>query len=230
MHSVHLRPPPRHLRLILRHAVIGVLLAMFICIATHAAAGPILSVDPVVATVNPGDVFNLEVLIGATDISAGDDVSNLFAYQFSLKYDPQVLSANSISEGTFLSGIGTTFFVPGTIDNTLGQISFTANTLIGALAGVSGSGSLLTVKFTALALGASTVVPFFDIDSGDVLLDSSLSPIDGVATVAGIVNVGSVQPVPDEPSTFVLLTLGMALCAASSRLWRCRLTRNLSYS
>jgi hypothetical protein len=178
-------------------------------------------VSPQPGAINVGDIFSIDFLIGATDPGASDDVTDLYAYQFGVAYDPSILTANSVSEGVFLSSAGPTFFLPGFIDNTLGLITFNANTLLAAIAGVSGSGSLLSVEFTALAIGTSGVSAVFDPDPfiGDSLIDSTLSPIDPFSVVDGSVTVEAPTSVP-EPGTIMLLLPALTMFAGPRRRFR----------
>src|SRR5262249_17907356 len=155
----------------------------------HASAVPILSMQPSSQTVQPGQSFSLDV-----DIT---NVTDLFSFQFDITFDPTVLSATNITEGPFLPGGGSTFFVPGTIDNTAGTISFTADTLIGAISGVTGSDILATASFQALALGTSPITL-----SNPILQDSNLMDI-----ASNIMN-GAVTVVP-EPAPWLLFTTGL---------------------
>ena len=50
--------------------------------------------------------------------------------QFDVTYTSAVLSALAITEGPFLAS-GGTFFIPGTIDNSVGVISATADAIVG---------------------------------------------------------------------------------------------------
>jgi cohesin domain-containing protein/PEP-CTERM motif-containing protein len=167
--------------------------------ASPVSAAPILFVQPSSKSVTVGNTFSLDVSVS----SAVD----LFGYDFELGFNPLVLSVNSVSEGSFLgSGGDATFFVPGTINNPAGSVSLTGNTLIGAIAGVTGSGTLATISFTAVGPGSSAVNLL-----NVTLLDSSLS---GIATTVqnGLVTAGDTQvpgPVP-EPSTFLLIASGLA--------------------
>ncbi|MFN4116632.1 MAG: cohesin domain-containing protein [Inhella sp.] len=132
------------------------------------------------------------VTIGITDIS------DLFAYQFSLSFDPSKLLLNNVSAGSFLSGAGSTVFDGGVIDNGNGQLSFLYESLIGAVPGASGSGLLATLQFDVVGAGTSGL--FFS----DVLfLDSSLSEISLQVTP------GFVTTVP-EPAAALLFALGLA--------------------
>ncbi len=165
-------------------------------------ADPIVSIQPPLLERAVGSFFDVFV-----DIAAATDV---FSYQFDISFDPAILSAVSIDEGTFLSAGGATFFIPGVIDNNTGTISFTADSLIGAVAGVNGGGKLAAINFQALAVGASPV-EFVNI----TLLDSGLGDI-AFSTITGTVNVTSVNGVP-EPSGLLLIVVGVLAGIASRK-------------
>jgi general secretion pathway protein D len=156
--------------------------------ALGGSAAPILSIEPPSLSVQLGKSFSLDVRISG--------VADLFAFQFDLAFNPLILSAGSITEGPFLPTGGATAFVAGTISNTMGAITATADTLIGAIPGVNGSGVLASVDFQALNVGISPITL-----SSAILLDSDLndiavSVVDGSATVAWI----------PEPSAWLLLS------------------------
>lgn len=180
--------------------LIGITLGIALNVSVVFAV-PIVHIQPSTATVLPGDIFSLDVAIS--------DVVDLFAFQFDLGFDPTILVANSISEGPFLSTGGPTFFIPGIIDNQAGSITFNAGTLLGPIPGVTGSGTLATVSFNALALGESPITL-----ANLILLDSSLSTIP-FSTEGGLVSV-----VP-EPATLLLLGSGLTwLAIAGKRIRR----------
>ena len=169
------------------------LVAVLLLLApSHAVAdGIILSIQPVSSTVTQGSAFAVGVNISG--------VTDLYAFQFDLSFDPAILQATNVLEGTFLFGGGSTFFIPGTIDNTTGNITFNADTLLTAISGVSGDGTLALFDFTAFAPGTST----FTI-SNVILQDSSGTILDGTATGGSV----AVSAIP-EPSALVLLGAGL---------------------
>ncbi len=111
-----------------------------------------LSVEPAALEATAGQTVVLSVRISGA--------SDLFGYQFDLGFNPAVLAATSVTEGPFLSSGGATIFLPGTIDNVGGLISGIADILAGAVPGVSGSGTLVTASFQALAAGTSSISLF----------------------------------------------------------------------
>lgn len=149
---------------------------------------PVISPSLSTAVAHPGTTFSLAINVGG--------VSNLSGFQFSFSFNPAVISATSITAGSFLSG-GT--FAGGVIDNTAGMISLTTGN--GGTA--TGSGTLAVIFFTALAPGASGLNL-----SNVVLLDASGRPIN-FSISNGSITVTPVTPVP-EPATISLLLLGVA--------------------
>ncbi len=96
--------------------------------------------------VRVGDTFTLHF--------NAEDVTNLAGWQFDIAFNPDVLEAVDVIEGDFLKVGGTnTFFQKGNTDNTTGKISGFNGARFGS--GVTGTGTLLSVKFSAKAFGES---------------------------------------------------------------------------
>jgi hypothetical protein len=155
------------------------------------------------ANVTIGEIFNVPV-----DIS---QVSDLYAFQFDLSYDPTILELLNVSEGSFLASAGTTFFIQPTVDNTSGTATATADSLIGAIPGADGNGDLAIFSFEAIAAGTSTIGL-----SNVTLLDSSLNPIPFTTTDGQVVSVSTVSTVP-EPNCVPIVGLLIALAGLLSR-------------
>lgn len=169
--------------------------SIFMLAVSHAGAASI-SIQPTSQLINAGQSFSLAV--NATD------VTDLFAYQLDVAFDPTKIAATAITEGAFFPSGGTTFFIPGTIDNVSGTIDLNGDTLIGAIPGVTGSGTLLTFQFTALHEGISPVSL-----ANVLLLNSASSPI-AVTSSNGSVTVQGLTPVP-LPSSLILMSTALAL-------------------
>lgn len=182
-----------------------ILAALLLVPVTLLADTAVLSVAGT-AAVAQGSSFTMEI-----DIS---DVSDLYDFQFDLAFNPAVLQLTNIVEGGFLPAGGTTFFLPGTIDNTLGTAAANADTLIGAIPGVSGAGELVEFDFATVAAGISSLAL-----SNAILQDSTGSLLDSTAAT-GAVTVQGTTNVP-EPSSLFLLVMGfltlVAMAGRSSR-------------
>jgi uncharacterized repeat protein (TIGR02543 family) len=114
-----------------------------------AADGPTLVyVSPASKTVSAGQTFTITVAC-----TPGQSIKS---YELKVLFNPTLLQANSVSEGTIFAGY-TTFFNAGTINNTAGSIVDVYGLILGA-GTVSTPGSLVSISFTArLASGTSSV-------------------------------------------------------------------------
>ena len=106
-----------------------------------------------------GDTFTL-------DLSARN-VIDFAGWQFDISFDPTILEAIEVNEGDFLkTGDSTTFFQKGTIDNTAGKITGLSSASL-SRDGVSGTGVLLSVTFSAKTDGR-TQLALHNFQLGDV--------------------------------------------------------------
>ena len=155
----------------------------FVFVLGSVHAGTIL-VSPATANVGVGQFFEVDV-----DVNS---ITDLYAYQFDLSFNPAVLQATSITEGDFL-----------------GTITENADSLETAIAGVSGSGTLVEFEFEAIAPGISQ-----NQISNVFLLDSNLEGINAdIADGAVTVNIVTTP----EPSCAVLVALGVVALFLRSR-------------
>lgn len=186
----------------LRAAVLALLGSAASATTVSLSAGP--------AAVHVGDSFALDVLVS--------DVTDLYGFQFDLGFDPTIVRVVEVGEGNFLaSGGGTTSFVPGDIDNTLGLVLFAGNTLLGPASGASGDGVLAHLKFQALAEGHSPLV-FGNV----VLIDAALADID-TTPIGRTIDVAAAVP---EPESALLAGIGLAALAAMRQGRRRRLAES----
>lgn len=85
-----------------------------------------------------------------------ESVSNLAGFQFTISFDPTVLKATVVKEGTFLSDDGSTYWSEANIDNDAGLITniTCAKTAVGS---ISGSGILAIIEFEAIGSGETYI-------------------------------------------------------------------------
>jgi len=107
----------------------------------------VLYIEPDNINIAPGNDFNLELKVNS--------IANLKAYSVSLSYDSTFLSLQGVTEGSFLSTNGTTFFYK-TIDNDKGETLIDCSVLSSEL-GASGEGALATLSLKSLKSGSTNL-------------------------------------------------------------------------
>lgn len=184
----------------------GKLVAVLISVvsASAAYAGTIsmldIDVDPSMGgfqtsrIVQLGNTFTVDIHISS--------VSGLYAYDIDVDHDPGILDATSVTEGSFLTAGGSTFFLGDDSSNPVNAIA----TLLSVSTGVSGSGTLFSIQYMALAAGVSPLqFTFTD------LVDDQLNSI-----TAGLGNASITVQAP-LPSTLLMLGAGLAAIAGLRR-------------
>ena len=105
-----------------------------------------------------------------------DNATDLFTTPFRISFDPKILRLNDVTPGTLLTSDGKQILPPSkNILNDTGEASITLTRVPGS-GGVSGSGTLATFVFQAVAKGTATV-SFADI----TFRDSKLQQIPAAA-------------------------------------------------
>ena len=113
--------------------------------------------------IHTGDTFTLDI--------RAENVTDLAGWQFDIAFDPAILEAINVSEGDFLkTDGGSTFFQGGSIDNATGKITGLSAARL-STQGVSGTGTLLQVRFRAKSRG-ETELALHKFQFGSVTGDS----------------------------------------------------------
>ena len=100
--------------------------------------------------IHTGDTFTLDI--------HAENIFDLAGWQFDIDFDPTILEAIDVSEGDFLKmDGGTTFFQGGTIENATGKITGLSAARL-STQGVTGTGTLLQVRFKAKSGGETELV------------------------------------------------------------------------
>jgi hypothetical protein len=167
-----------------------------------AGAGTNVCVQPPSQTVETGAEFTVDIVV--------DDVAGLGAYEFTLAFDPALISFVGVTNGSFLGSTGRAVSCPGLVLAS-GRIKFGCVTIGEEPSGPSGTGLLARVRFFALAAGTSSL------DLTDVVIGNvtgrplSHTDLDGQATVVvgptatpcpgGVCPTATATPVPTSTPT-----------------------------
>ncbi len=219
-------------------AVVAVMLAG----PSAALADAVLTVVPTPTSIAVGQIFTVGIFVtGPTVIHGGttftSPVTDLDAFQFDLAFNcsvsglnatacqpgANVLSALSVTEGPFLpdGGSNFTFFEPGSINNTTGQISLIGD--VGA-SGVTGSGDLVNITFQALSTGTTSIailansdLQFYDSNFNPIVVDNSVTTSPTKETFPTNESLAaSIVVTPEPPSVQLLLLGGISMLALFS--------------
>ncbi len=143
----------------------------------QAASDPFVIVDPRVSGAAPNEFFSVNIMVA--------NVTNLYAWQFNLTFNPTILEAVSpVVEGPFLKQLRTTIMGATNIDSTAGWIFTGAAFFDWEQPGASGSGVLATASFrvkmagvSSLRLSSETQLVTYD---GNLPVPMTYEPVDGV--------------------------------------------------
>ena len=89
---------------------------LFVPCIVSADPATAVTVEPASKVVGVGETFTVDIVV--------DPDTDIAGAQFSLSFDPSVVTANDVTEGNLLSqGGASTYFIPGIIDNGAGTIT-----------------------------------------------------------------------------------------------------------
>ncbi len=123
-------------------------------------------ISPQQMTVGKGNNFVVQIDINTNKL--------VYAVQFELIFNPNVLYAVSANEGDFLKKEGNTYPVIK-IDNDAGKIEFVA-TILGQSEGFKGQGTLVSIEFRSVNKGSSSLQV-----KNIILRDSAARTIAGIS-------------------------------------------------
>jgi general secretion pathway protein D len=186
-----------------RRTVTIIAIAAWVLTSGLSEAAPVtLSVIPPATTVPAGHAVTLDLVV--------QDVTDLFAYQLDLTFDPAILRADGVTDGGFLTSAGGTSVFGGAfalaIDNTTGLVTI-LDSLLGPVPpalGASGGGVLASVTFAGLNAGTSPLGLL------NLVLEDSTGNLLDAAVGSGQVKVTAVTGVP-EPAPSLLVAIGLVL-------------------
>jgi hypothetical protein len=107
------------------------------------------------------------------------------AFELGISFNPAILQAVSVEQGNIFKGY-TTFFNPGVINNTTGNITQIYNLTLGAGNMVTNPGSLVKIKFNNISRGQSSLT----LNNVGITNETIYIPI---TTINGIIIIHKVQ-------------------------------------
>ena len=145
-----------------------------------------VGLSPSSQTVSAGSTFTVDIVVDPQVPIAG--------VQAEVSFDHELLSANSVTEGNLLKSSCSTFFMPGTKDNTAGTIKGMACAVLGNCT-ASSPGTFARITFTAKTSGGTSQISLSNVK----VLDTDVTAVP-ISVTGGSVTV-QVEPTPTLTST-----------------------------
>jgi hypothetical protein len=133
--------------------IASVIFMNVIPLLVEATDPTLVRIIPTIKTVSAGQTFTLNV-----SCTPGQSIKS---YEFKVSFNPALLQANSVTEGNIFSGY-TTFFNPGTINNTAGTIVDVYGLIIGT-GSVSNPGNCVYISFTAHLVSGTSPIGLYNV-------------------------------------------------------------------
>ncbi len=202
-----------------------------LCFAPTLTADSLVFFSPSTTTVSVGETFQAGLSLGDIPqlvvFGPGYSLSDLYAFQVEIDFDPTVLQVLDVNEGTLLPDYAastgtTTLWLPGFIDNTGGSVSFIVDTLTGVSSGADTSkgGLLFSVDFQAIGTSPGTTVSLSNVcmqSAHDVSVQTCALSDDviGTSSLASATIGVAVAPAP-EPSSWIYFGIGSTVLLLGS--------------
>lgn len=143
-----LNSPKKKLYFPLYFILILIIVGNIFIMPVHSSGVTVVSVDPSTQTIPPGGSFSIDVNCVPSQ--------PIRSFEMKISFNPSLLQATSVTEGDIFQEY-TTFFNPGSIDNSGGTIEDIYDLILGT-GEVSSSGTFITVSFLAKSvLGTSAI-------------------------------------------------------------------------
>ena len=176
----------------LTKASLGGLVAASMLAASLIATLPVRAAGTETMSVTPA---TQSVANGATTITVSivaDSSAVTRGWGAELDFNPAQLQETGYSYGStfYTSAYGTPYSNTPTVNNTTGTITELAQTLLGGSGGPTGTGTLVTVTFSAVSPGGNNSVDAITLNSGDVgsVAISGLADVDANPLATTLVN------------------------------------------
>jgi hypothetical protein len=148
------------------------LVLSLVSIAFAPVTLPLVYVDPAETTANPGDTVTINVNI--------QDAVDLYSFQASVGFDPNVLEPITAEEGPFIADATTspsgTFYQANLYDDFV----YVTVVTLGRYPGVNGAGTLFNVTFNVLDAGTSDLHLFDTIFLNSTPTEIAIDVADGL--------------------------------------------------
>jgi len=174
----------------LKAAIIVVLIAI-VCLPSQvsAAGAPVVSVSAPTQAVSSGTQFTVSIMIQPNNAIAGA--------QFNLSFNPSLVIVNSVTEGNlFNQGGASTYFMPGTINNTTGSLTGVADVITTPGETVSAMGTLAIINMTAGMNSGTSALTLSNVIVGNINGQAI-----GATVVSGQVIIGGVSTTTPTTTT-----------------------------
>jgi hypothetical protein len=174
-------------------------IVLCVLVPSTSAQSAQISVEPLYLEVSQGENFTVNIIV-----DPGND-TEVYSVQYDLYFDNALLNVTYPTKGTFLSQDGerTNPFIKK-INNTIGKIEY-GESRMGTEVGVTGSGTLTTITFQAIAEQGVSELRLENVKASD----PTTAPI-SIEVNNGTCNIKAIEQTPTQTPTPELTTTAPA--------------------